>query len=240
MAASALAYHTIFKDSTQWTNEDINHVMNNGHLYYLTCINKMPRKDTINGFLDPTQLWNELMFDMELIWVFPAAYGCGDGRTTAENLEQTLTAFANLETCTAILTCAASSFGLMKIRETQRDAWKFVFFDSHGRDYRGRRVHKDGKRYSNGRAAILFFNSSQTFVNFFLTQFIDKTTFSLVPIRFTSLSDTENRSAIILDDVQLVPPEPQDTDQRYVNKVWKICKEFFVILRAVFTLAINI
>lgn len=98
MAATALAYHTLFKGSNHWTNEDINHVMFNGHLYYLECLRKMDPVDTIDGSLDPKRFCAELTSDTEKIWVIPAKNGCGDGLTTAEYLVHTMEAFEELAT----------------------------------------------------------------------------------------------------------------------------------------------
>lgn len=194
MATSALAYHTFLNNINQWTHADINHVMNTGHLYYLKCLHTMHHEHRIGGYLDPTQLTDQLEIDGKIVWVHPAHFACGDGMANEDYFIPTMDKFEKCDQHSAILTCASLSYGLQKIRNTENDAWKFVFFDSHGRDNRGLKVHPVIDGPNNGKAAILFFDTAQMFINFFLGHYSKKSTFSLVPITFQLQTSVELRN----------------------------------------------
>lgn len=211
MATAALAFTLLNSNFEQWNTDNIDVIMATGHLYYQDCLENVPPQYRQNGMLEAPNLYNKLIFTPMVLTVLPAVFPCGEGPTNEDNVLKTLLNFNRHSINTAILTCADYSYGLIKFKNQESDVWKLIFFDSHGRDNDGNRVHPEVDGSENGKAAILFFENVINFKNFFIKQNSPYRLFSLYPIDFVLENSSE-------DSVPPLPASSAGTEITIVNE----------------------
>lgn len=193
MAAAAFA-STLFNDPFKWTSIDLDHIILTGEKYYRDCLANMEPTKINNGFIDPFDLELDLTINDEQLTITPAVLACADGLFTTENLKIGMTAFENMNHNLAILTTINESYGLIKCVDPVDTTYKYVFFDSHGRDENGIHVNPEADGSSRGKVAILIFDSKEKFLEFIVDPDASHTTFTLVPIFVAKKIDQPDQS----------------------------------------------
>lgn len=163
MAATALAFHTIF-DASLWTTENMNNIIFEGQIYYRQCWSKLPKSEQELGYLDPHCLPRQLTVNSTKFDVDPhCRHNPSD--ITKDNMRK---AFQHIECSkysTSILTYAVRSYGIIRLPNQH-----YVFYDSHGRNQEGVAVDPMDST-QHGKAALLFFTSLEQLIDFFINQY---------------------------------------------------------------------
>lgn len=165
MSAVALANNSI-KSVHNWNTADLDAILLAGQQYYELNMNHIdlqnPNAVTVETYLEAIALTPYLEFG-DLSFTVNVCYGDLGGGFHEERhiLSNAIADFEKKKIVTAVITYRTYSYGLIRCARGN-SASSYVFFDSHGRDYNGRRP--------GALSAILFFNNAEDFIPFFITK----------------------------------------------------------------------